>query len=368
MPEPEKDTKKINGTKEKYDKQRDQFFICINNPLDYGYTHETIKQIIRDKFKHAIFYCMADEISTTGTPHTHLYILLAKKKRRSAALRALPHCHFESEVRGTPQQVVAYIKKESENDKQKTRVEGTYEQWGELPAVPPTANKNEILLQIESLIAQELRPEEIMSRSILFRQYESIIRKSFFSHRYALTPVKRDVKVYWHVGASGTGKSYTYVKLCEQYGDDEVFFTSDFTNRCSALMDNYQAERILFIDELKKGCMPYEMLLQILNGYRVQLHARYSNVCSVYSEVHITSIYTPQEIYNESVEYKNQEIDSISQLMRRISTIVYHYKDKESYHTYEIQPSEFKSYKDLERKAQPESDVFKPLDEPSPFD
>ena len=70
MPEspPEKNSDK---KKTSYDKQRDQFLICINNPLDYGYTHETVKQIIRQKFKHVIFYCMADEIAETGTPHIH---------------------------------------------------------------------------------------------------------------------------------------------------------------------------------------------------------------------------------------------------------------------------------------------------------
>lgn len=369
MPEsPEKETDKKNVS---YDKQRDQFLICINNPLDYGYTHEAIKQIIRAKFKHVLFYCMADEIAETGTPHIHLYILLAKKKRWSAVCNALPHCHIEQEVRGTPQQVVNYIRKEGHIDKQHTQVKDSYEQWGELPTVLPTAKKNEILLQIETLIAEDLRPEEIMSRSILFRQYESIIRKSFFSRRYENTPPKRDIKVYWHVGASGSGKSYTYVLLCEQYGANEVFFTSDFTNRCSALMDGYQAEKILFIDEVKQGCMPYEMILQMLHGYRTQLHARFANVYALYDEVHITSIYTPDEIYGSMVERQNQEVDSLYQLMRRITKIIYHYKDKKGYHAYEILSDEFTTYKDLQKKAQPEKDNgdgFKPLNEPSPFD
>lgn len=373
MPEspPEKSAEEKKKSQNTYDKQRDQFMLCINNPLDYGCTHETIKQIIRNKFKHVVFYCMADEIAETGTPHTHLYILLSKKKRWSAVQNAFPHAHIEPEVRGTPQQVVKYIRKEGHSDKQHTQVKDSYEQWGELPAVLPTANKNEILLQIETLISEDLRPEEIMEKSILFRQYENIIRKSFFARRYEKTPPKRDIKVYWHVGASGSGKSYTYVKLCEEYGADEVFITSDFANRCSALMDGYQAEKILFIDEVKQGCMPYELTLQMLQGLRVQLHARFANVYALYDEVHITSIYTPDEIYGSIVERQNQEVDSLYQLMRRITRIIYHFKDKKGYHTFEIPPSDFKSYKDLKAKAQPENDNgdgFKPLNEPSPFD
>lgn len=353
-----------------YDKQRTQYMLTINNPLAYGYTHDTIKEIIRNKFRHAIFYCMADEIATTGTPHIHLYILLSSKKRRSSVARAFPHCHIEPEVRGTPQQVVAYIKKESHTDKRSTQVENSYEQWGELPTIPPTANKNEILLQIETLIAEDLRPEEIMEKSILYRQYEDIIRKSFFARKYKNTSPKRTVKVYWHVGASGSGKSYTYVMLCKKFGADEVFFTSDFANRCSSLMDGYQAEKVLFIDELKPYAIPYEMLLQILQGYRTQLHSRYANVYALYDEVHITSIYTPDEIYGSIVDRKNQEVDSLYQLMRRINIIVYHYRDNDIYKTYEILASKFTTYNDLQNKVYSQTDGFQPLPEgtKTPFD
>lgn len=114
--------------------------------------------------------------------------------------------------------------------------------------------------------------------------------------------------------------------------------------------------------------MPYEMILQMLGGYRTQLHARFSNVYALYDEVHITSIYTPDEIYSSIVERQNQEVDSLYQLMRRIGCIIYHYRDKKGYHTFEMPPDEFKSHTDLQKKAQPESDGFKPLNEPSPFD
>lgn len=99
MPEspPEKNADK---KKTGYDKQRDQFLLCLNHPEKHAYSHETIKQIIRQKFKHVIFYCMADEIAETGTPHIHLYILLSKKKRWSAVQNAFPHAHIEAEVRG----------------------------------------------------------------------------------------------------------------------------------------------------------------------------------------------------------------------------------------------------------------------------
>ena len=361
-------------SKEKYDKQRDQFLITFNNPLTHGYNHDQIKEIIHRKFKHLQFYCMADEISTTGTPHTHLYILLTSKKRWSAVQNAFKHAHIEEEVRGSPQQVVHYIKKDADNltdEKRETSVPGTYEEWGSIPEVLPNASRNEILLQIQDLIDQDYRPEEIMEKSILFRQYETIIRKSFFARRYAETPPLREVRCYWHLGASGSGKSYTYVKLCEQHASDDVFFASDYSNKCTALFDGYQAESYVLLDELKTGCMPYELMLQLLQGYRTQLHCRYSNVYALYKEVHITSIFTPHEIYNEMVTVSNRTTDTLYQLLRRITAIIYHYKDEHgNYCTLEIPTSEFTTYADLQKKIQQENDTgdFHSLTEPSPFE
>lgn len=360
--------------KEKYDKQRDQFLLTLNNPLDYGYSHDQIKEIIHKKFKHLLFYCMADEISTTGTPHTHLYILLSSKKRWSAVQNAFKHAHIEEEVRGTPKQVIRYIKKESDNladEKKETSVAGTYEEWGSIPEVLPTSNRNEILLQIQDLIEQDFRPEEIMSKSILFRQYETMIRKSFFARRYATTSPLREVKCYWHLGASGSGKSYEYVKLCEQHGSDDVFYASDYSNRCTALFDGYQAESFVLLDELKTGCMPYDLMLQLLQGYRSQLHCRYANAYALYKEIHITSIYTPQEIYNEMVDISNRQTDSLYQLMRRITAIIYHYKDKNgNFCTLEIPTEDFTTYADLQKRVQNEDNTgdFHPVSEPTPFD
>ena len=120
---------------------------------------------------------MADEIATTGTYHTHLYILLAKKKRWSAVQNAFPHTHIEEKVYGTPAQAVAYIKKETNGEKQETSVKGTYEEWGKLPSVPPSLSKNEILLCIEARLNNGDTPSKILQESILFQPYETLIHE-----------------------------------------------------------------------------------------------------------------------------------------------------------------------------------------------
>lgn len=286
--------------------------------------------------------------------HTHVYILLDKKKRWSAVQKAFSHCHIEAETKGTPQECRAYIRKEGDkySEKAETNYPDTFYEEGSIPKYIFTNDKVYMLQQIEGLLDQGMTPEQIMQESIVFRQYETIIRKQFFSKRMADTPPLRDIKVIWHLGASGSGKSYTYTKLCAEHGQDEVFYASDYANNCTALLDGYEAQKYLFIDEVKQDSFRYGYLLQLLQGYRTQIHARYNNVYSLWIQIDITSIYTPDEIYEEMVSISNRGVDSKQQLLRRITDYCYHWKDDEgNYHTYEIPASEYKSYEDIKNKA-----------------
>ena len=351
-----------------YDRQTKAFFITINNPLDYGYDHDHIIELIHTKFKHVNYFCMCDEMGSTY--HTHLYILLSKKKRWSAVQRIFNHSHIEAETKGSPQECRAYIRKEGSKykDKSETNFPDTFYEEGDIPSFFLSNDRVEMLMQIDDMIQNDMLPEQILQQSIVFRQYESYIRKHFFQRRYNNTPPLRDVRIVWHLGASGSGKSYTYTKLCDEYGEDEVFFGSDYANGCTALFDNYQAEKIIFLDEIKTDSFRYGYLLMIFQGYKTQIHARYSNVYSLWTEIHATSIYTPDEIYDEMVAVSNRTVDSKTQLLRRITEYCYHWKDDEGYHTFQIPASEYVSYKDLRERAEGIPAVTEDVIQDNPFD
>ena len=346
-----------------YDRQSKTFFLTINEPLEKGLSHDEIIDIIHKKFKNAIYWCMCDEQGSKY--HTHVYILLSKKKRWSACRRAFKEkAHLEESVKGSPQQCRAYIRKEGQKHKEKaeTNFPETFYEEGTIPDFYVTADKTEMLLQIEDMLETGLTPSEIMDKSIVLRQYEALIRKQYFARRFNETPPIRDVKVTWHLGSSGSGKSYTYVQFCATYSPELVYYASDFTNACSALLDTYEAQPYLFIDEVKTDSFKYGYLLQLLQGYRTPIHARYSNVYSLWKEVHITSIYTPRDIYEDMVGVGQRSTDSFYQLERRITNYVYHWKtDDGQYHSYEIPATEFVSYEDLVRRATG-SDGFTPVD------
>ena len=52
------------------DTQRNAYQLTINNPLDYGYSHNKIKKILLNKFTTLQYFCLADEIGEEGTYHT----------------------------------------------------------------------------------------------------------------------------------------------------------------------------------------------------------------------------------------------------------------------------------------------------------
>ena len=158
----------------------------------------------------------------------------------------------------------------------------------------------------------------------------------------------RPIGVYFHVGNSGSGKSYTYVELVEKYGEENVYVLTDCE---SGGFDKYCAERILFIDEFR-GQIKYHILLNsILSPYKCQVHSRYSNIIGLWGEIHITSVLPPEQLYRKMVD-ENRELDTLEQLIRRITAVVHHWKTPDGkYHQYEQPIKEYTNYENLELSA-----------------
>lgn len=55
--------------------------LTINAPIEKGYNHERIIEIIRSNFKTIIYFCMADEQGSQF--HTHVYVVFASRVRFS---------------------------------------------------------------------------------------------------------------------------------------------------------------------------------------------------------------------------------------------------------------------------------------------
>lgn len=292
-------------------------------------------------------YC----ISEKDMPHIHMVLEGSGAMRFSAVKKAYPTAHLEP-TKGNKKQVLAYIKKESPFDEKGEQVI-CFTSYGNIEGNKRFSlnNTNDTLQTIEQLIEEGMTPNAIMAEDIRLRKEETLIRKAYFAKRYKETPPQRDIKIVWHCGESGTGKSYAYLKLCEQFGDDNVYFFSDYANRGVGGFDGYGGEPVLFMDELKRESLPYELLLTVMQGYRTQIHCRYSNCFALWNEVHITSIFSPEDIYGGMVSKETQAKDTIKQLLRRITLYVYHYVENGEFKTFELPGDQYKNLDDLRRQA-----------------
>lgn len=340
--------------------QSRSWFCVLNNPAkQFGdnLTPEQIVQAVIHKWidgKEDSRTCAVNyEVSDTGTPHCHSVLESRNPTRFSVIKKLFPTMHVEA-TRGNKAQADDYINKRGAKFAEKAHtviVPAQY--YGEIKGktlLTASTRESEIFEMINALISAGQTPEQIMAYGLEYRKYEQLIRKAFFAKRAEETPTIRPVKVIWHCGESGTGKSYTYVKLCEKYGEDEVYILTDYT---SGAFDLYEGQKILFLDDFKGG-FPYQVMLSMLDGYKSQMHARYANVRALWSEVHITSIFGPEEAYAKMVKPKDRDRDSLQQLLRRIDKLVYHYTENGNYKIYEMDARKYTNYQDLKDRAMEE--------------
>lgn len=334
------------------------WFAVLCNPESHGYdgTPEEIVETLKNEWiedhperRGWWGYCISDK----GLKHIHMVLENSTAMRFSAVKKVYSKAspHLEP-TKGSRSQVLAYIAKKPPYEEKGEKVIASCS-YGNIEGFKKYSLKNlqDTLAVIETLIDEGKTPRQIVEEDIRLRREEGLIKKCFFAKRYKEIPPLREVKTYWHVGLSGSGKSYSYIKLCEEINEENIFFASDFSNACTALFDGYEGEPCIFIDEVKQGSIPFEMLLQVTQGYKTQIHCRYQNSFALWDSVHVTSVYPPEIIYSSIVNFENRKTDSIDQLLRRISVYVFHYKENNEYKTFELSGEEYVNYDDLKRRA-----------------
>lgn len=73
--------------------QSRKYIMVINDPLEAGLDHDTIIENLH-KFAPR-YFCLADEIATTGTPHTHIFLYSNSPIRFPTVKNRFPTAHIE---------------------------------------------------------------------------------------------------------------------------------------------------------------------------------------------------------------------------------------------------------------------------------
>lgn len=323
------------------------WFCVLNNPADHGFsgTPDEIAEQMKERWitdnpqrTCAVAFC----VSAEGLPHCHAVFEDTKTMRFTAVQKLFPGMHIEV-TKGNKDQAEDYINKRGKWQEKGENVLCVV-RHGDIKGCQGQRRDFEI---IDDLINQGLTPNEILEKSFSYRRYETMIKRAFFDKRMRETPILRDVKTFYHFGESGSGKTYMYVQLCEKYGADNVYLLTDYGK---GGFDNYNGQPILCMDEFR-GQIPFSQLMNLLDGYRVQIPCRYSNGYALWIEVHIFTVLPPEMIYKTMVE-ENRGIDTYEQLRRRIDFVVYHHRENGEYKTFELPMEKYTNYDDLRRLAE----------------
>lgn len=313
-------------------------------------------------------------VSAKGLYHAHIacYGRTTTLKRVS---EILGNAHIEPQL-GSKLELTNYLLKE-----------GKYAEKGEhvlytqgLEVIEDKQGKRNDLTEIEQLLNDGFTPEQIFAESFRYRKFEKMVKSEYLARRIKETPLIKTMNNEWHFGKSGSGKTFHYIKLCEQYSPDEVYLCNDYSNSGSSgggfdFYSNNPA-KIIVLDEFRGG-MGYAQLLSMLDVYsRNQQHCRYQNTYNLWESVIICSIYPPEEVYDMMVNDTKKHTDSFRQLMRRLNTIAYHYiNDKGEYKTFSLPSEQYKGSADMIRQAELQEknnggsiDTFEPIaDTDNPF-
>ena len=227
------------------DPQARKWQLTINNP-DVDFPHEKINEIIKGNFKSIVYYCMADEQGETL--HTHLYMAFSGGVRFSTIKKHFPTAHIEA-AQGSSNENREYIAKEGKwaNDEEKcgTKIDGTFEEWGEMPLDHRNV-RNEFTEIIDRILDGATNAELLIEFPHYLRGLRDIdyVRQTLRAEEHRNK--WRDIEVIYIWGDTGVGKTRYVMDGC---GYANVYAVNNYKHP----FDGYAGESVMLFDEFVGG-------------------------------------------------------------------------------------------------------------------
>ena len=297
--------------------------ITINNPVDKGYTHDKLKEIL-GTFNTLAYWCMSDEIGEGGTYHTHIYMVCSSVVRFSSIKKKFDGGHFEM-AKGTSQQNQDYVFKQGKWEKDKkseTNLPDTHEEYGEMPL--ERQGKRNDLADLYDMIRSGMSNAEIIESDPNYLPMLDKIDKArnvMIQDKYK--DLRRtDIQVYYVSGPPECGKT-RYVR--DLYGDRNLYSVDDYKHP----FDGYISEPIILFDEFRNS-LPLPAMLKYLDIYPCSLPSRYFNKTACYTKVFIVSNWTLEQQYKS---FQREDELSWNAFLRRIHHVILYENGEFVHHT-----------------------------------
>lgn len=298
----------------KIDTQAYMYQLTINAPLEKGYTHGKILEILRNNFKTLVYVCMADEEGSLF--HTHVFVVFASRVRFSMLKRYFSEAHIEK-CKGSVSENIAYVQKsgkwELDESKQEKKIQNSFEEYGSRP--PDSKGKRGDMSELYQMVLDNMTNAEILAvNQDYILQIDKIdkVRTTILSERFKET-VRIDLKVTYVYGATGTGKTRG---VLEENGYANVYRITDYLHP----FDGYNCQSVIAFDEFRSSLRLKEMLMYC-DIYPIELPSRYANKFACYGKVYIISNWKLEKQYSEA---QREDKESWEAFLRRIHKVVHY--------------------------------------------
>ena len=288
-----------------------KYQLTINNPLDHGFSHSHIKELVAS-FAGVEYWCICDEIGTEGTPHTHVYFCSPNAIQFSTVQQRFYGAHIET-AKGTHRENRDYIRKEGKwlNDtKHETSLLETFEESGELP--PERSKRETVSAEILDEIQAGATNAEILRNhpgAMTRLPHIEASRQTLLEEEYRNK--WRNLEVMYIHGAPGSGKTRF---VMEKYGYSNVCRVTNYDHP----YDGYKGQDVILFDEFRSS-RPIAEMLDVLDGYPLNLPCRYADKVACYTKVYIVSNIPLEKQYPN---VQASEPATFQALLRRIHHVV----------------------------------------------
>jgi hypothetical protein len=255
---------------------------------------------VEEKLKNYIYIGQQEKGRQTGYLHWQVYIENKTMIKFSTLKNKFPTAHLE--VRHNSREACYEYCTKSD-----TAVSGTRICNGTINVVESKKPKVDVEMAVD-LMKRGSSYEDVIVEYPSLAHYTKYLKEVYgIIQKRRFGRSERPVEAFYIYGEPGAGKTkYIYNK----YGYDDVFVVSNWTHP----FDSYENEKVLVLDEFYDS-LPFEYLLKILEGYPLELDARYGSKWACYTKVFIVSNRELSDQYGHMV-YKEPE--RMNSLYRRI--------------------------------------------------
>lgn len=285
--------------------------LTINNPKELGLDHDVIRSNLAEM--NIDYACFSDEIASTGTYHTHVFLYREAPIRFNTLKNRFAGAHIE-QAYGSIAENRDYVAKKGKwscSDKAETSVVDSFEEYGTLPAENEKTSKQNQLIE---LILEGMTTADIILNNpkYAFRTKDiDILRQTLLENKYRKE--NRKVEVTYIFGETGTGKTRS---VYAKFSADEICRITSYSSS-GVRFDSYHGQNVLVFEEYRSQ-IPIAEMLSYLDIYPLILPARYNDRVACYTHVFIISNYSLDEQYTE-IQRKSPE--TWKAFLRRITHI-----------------------------------------------